>query len=231
MYFELLRPYLVMLHSFRIIRVLTAVCVFLLAIALYLSIWVVSPDYEQGENARILYVHVPAAWMSLIIYVCISITSMSFLLVKHPIFHLLTKIGLRLGALFTALTLFTGCFWGKPMWGTFWVWDARLTSVLILLFIYLGALRFASISADIASMFICIGLINIPIIKFSVNWWNTLHQPSSISQFGTSIHISMLVPLLLMFASFVLLSFVFLCIEVRCFILHSSTIFLNKQNR
>lgn len=231
MYLELLRPYLVMLNSSRVIQVITAACVFLVVITLYLSIWVVPSDYQQGENARILYVHVPAAWMSLLIYICISITSIFFLLTKHPIFHFLTKIGLKLGTLFTVLTLFTGCLWGKPMWGTFWVWDARTTSVFILLLIYLGALRFASISVEIASMFVCVGLMNIPIIKFSVNWWNTLHQPSSISQFGTSIHVSMLVPLLLMFISFVLITLVLLCIEIRRLILDSSTISLQKQNR
>jgi heme exporter protein CcmC len=197
--------------------------------AFYLSTWVVPSDFQQGENYRIIYVHVPAAWMSLLIYTGITLTSVLFLLTKHPILHLFTRIGSKLGALFTVLTLITGCFWGKPMWGTFWVWDARLTSVLILFFIYLGALRFHEISAEVASVFICIGLINIPIIKFAVNWWNTLHQPSSISQFGTSIHISMLVPILLMFTSFVLISLIILLVEIRLFILNSYSSSLTKQ--
>jgi len=108
-----------------------------------------------------------------------------------------------------------------PMWGTFWVWDARLTSVLIMLFIYIGAIRFSEFSAEIGCIFICIGLINIPIIKFSVNWWNTLHQPSSITQFGSSIHISMLLPIFFMFLSFLFLSAIFLFLETRKFILQS----------
>jgi heme exporter protein C len=115
------------------------------------------------------------------------------------------------------------------MWGTFWVWDARLTSVLILFFIYLGALRFQEFSADVASIFICIGLINIPIIKFSVNWWNTLHQPSSISQFGTSIHISMLIPILLIFTSFFFLTGISSILETRRIILSFSGFSVKNQ--
>ena len=120
-------------------------------------------------------------------------------------------------------------FWGKPMWGTFWVWDARLTSVLILFFIYLGVLRFQQFSADVASISICIGLINIPIIKFSVNWWNTLHQPSSISQFGISIHISMLIPILLILTSFFCLSGIFFILETRQIILSFSSFSVKSQ--
>jgi heme exporter protein CcmC len=229
MYFEILRPFLVMSSSFHYMSFLITISYFLLTMAFYLSTWVVPSDFQQGENYRIIYVHVPAAWMSLLIYTGITLTSVLFLLTKHPILHLFTRIGSKLGALFTVLTLITGCFWGKPMWGTFWVWDARLTSVLILFFIYLGALRFHEISAEVASVFICIGLINIPIIKFAVNWWNTLHQPSSISQFGTSIHISMLVPILLMFTSFVLISLIILLVEIRLFILNSYSSSLTKQ--
>ena len=115
------------------------------------------------------------------------------------------------------------------MWGTFWVWDARLTSVLILFFIYLGVLRFQQFSADVASIFIRIGSINIPIIKFSVNWWNTLHQPSSISQFGTSIHISMLIPILLILISFLCLSGIFFILETRQIILSFSSFSVESQ--
>jgi heme exporter protein CcmC len=154
----------------------------------------------------IFYVHVPAARMSLLIYIAMAISSELFLLTKHLLFQLFSKTSAKIGALFTLFTLITGGFWGKPMWGTFWAWDTRLTSVLILFFIYPGALRFQEFSADVASIFICIGLINIPIIKFSVNWWNTLHQHSSISQFGTSIHISMPIPILLISTSFFFLT-------------------------
>ena len=229
MYLEILRPSSLMLASFRSIEVFIAIFYFWLAMAILLSSWVAPSDFQQGENYRIIFVHVPAAWMSLLIYICITTSSVLFLLTKHPICHLFTQTGGKIGTLFTMLTLVTGCFWGKPMWGTFWVWDARLTSVLILLFIYLGALCFANISADIASIFLCIGLINIPIIKFSVNWWNTLHQPSSISQFGASIHISMLIPIFMMFAVFVLISIVLCLLEMRQFICKSYCISLSKR--
>jgi heme exporter protein CcmC len=174
-------------------------------------------------------VHVPAAWMSLLIYIAMAVSSVLFLLTKHPLFQLFSKSGAKIGALFTVFTLLTGGFWGKPMWGTFWVWDARLTSVLISFFIYSGAPRFQQFSADVASIFICIGLINIPIIKFSVNWWNTLHQPSSISQFGTSIHISMLIPILLILTSFFCLSGIFFILETRQIILSFSSFSVKSQ--
>lgn len=231
MYFEILRPFFFMLASSRVYPYVLSITYFFLAIALYLSTWVAPSDFQQGENYRIIYVHVPAAWMSILVYIIISFTSFLFLVTKHPIFNLFSQIGAKLGILWTLLTLLTGCFWGKPMWGTFWVWDARLTSVLILLFIYLGALRFNEISAEIGSIFICIGCLNIPIIKFSVNWWNTLHQPSSISQFGTSIHISMLLPILFMFLTFLLLAFVLLLIETRQFILKSYSLSLRRDQR
>lgn len=230
MYFQFLRPYSVMLGSFRYTSVLTVLCLFVLTTGLYLSTLVAPSDFQQGENYRMMFVHVPAAWMSLLLYIGITITSVLFLLTKHPVFHFFTQTGSKMGTVFTLLTLVTGSFWGKPMWGTFWVWDARLTSVLILLFIYMGALLLQRrTSADIASIFLCIGLLNIPIIKFSVNWWNTLHQPSSISQFGASIHISMLVPILLMFLGFLLVCAVLFCVELRQFILKSYSVSLSKQ--
>lgn len=229
MYFEVLRPFFFMLGSYRSYPFMIALSLFLLAIALYLSTWVAPSDFQQGENYRIIYVHVPAAWMSIIIYLLISFTSFLFLITKHPILNLFSQTGAKIGFLWTLLTLLTGCFWGKPMWGTFWVWDARLTSVLILLFIYLGVLRFNEISPEIASIFTCIGLLNIPIIKFSVNWWNTLHQPSSISQFGTSIHISMLIPILFMFLTFFLFALILVLIDTRKFILTSYSISLKRD--
>nr|QIA60649.1 cytochrome c biogenesis C [Metacalypogeia alternifolia] len=219
MYVPLLRPFLFMCCSSRYAQILIGFCWFLTAIAIYLSIWVAPSDFQQGENYRIIYVHVPAAWMSLLIYIAMAISSVSFLLTKHPLFQLFSKTGAKIGASFTWFTLVTGGFWGKPMWGTFWVWDARLTSVLISFFIYPGALRFQEFSADVASISTCIGPINIPIIKFSVNWWNTLHQPSSISQFGTSIHISMPIPIFLIFASSFFLTGILFILETRQIIL------------
>ena len=219
MYVPLLRPFLFMRCSFRYARILIGFCRFLTAIAIYSSIWVAPSDFQQGENYRIIYVHVPAAWMSSLIYIAMAISSVLFSLTKHPLFQLFSETGAKTGASFTLFTLVTGGFWGKPMWGTFRVWDARLTPASISFFIYLGALRFQEFPADVASISICIGLINIPIIKFSVNWWNTLHQPSSISQFGTSIHISMPIPIFSIFASFFSSTGIFFISETRQIIL------------
>lgn len=217
MYWNLLRPVNFMITSFRLLQqpIGLGFTFFVFIIAFYLSTLVAPSDFQQGESYRIIFLHVPAAWMSLFFYILISITSLFYLLTNHPIFHFFTIIGTKIGILSTIITLITGSLWGKPMWGTFWVWDARLTSVLILLFIYIGALAFGKISPEIGSIFICIGLINIPIIKFSVNWWNTLHQPSSISPFGSSIHLEMLFPIFLMFSSFLLVAFMFVFIEIR----------------
>nr|ANY30613.1 cytochrome c biogenesis C [Enhalus acoroides] len=190
---------------------------FLTAMAIYFSLWVAPLDLQQGGNSRILYVHVPVAWMSIVVYIATAINSFLFLLTKHPLF--LRGTGIEIGAFFTLLTLVTGGFWGRPMWGTFWVWDARGTSVFILFLIYLGALCFQKLSVELASIFICVGLIDIPIIKFSVNWWNTLHQPGSISRFGTSIHLSMLIPILSNFANFLFFTSFLFVLETRLLIL------------
>lgn len=230
MYFELLRPFSVMFFSFRILPACVPVCLCICALGLYSSCWVAPSDFQQGENARIMSIHVPAAWTSLIIYGSMTLTSILFLLTKHPLFHLLTQTGCQCGALFTFLTLVTGCLWGKPMWGTFWVWDARLTSVLILFLIYLGVMRLNRISAEIASLFVCLGFLNIPIIKFSVNWWNTLHQASSISQFGTSIHISMLIPICVLFLCFMCFCVSIFLLETRRSILYHYTDSLLKRH-
>nr|ANY30588.1 cytochrome c biogenesis C [Luronium natans]ANY30594.1 cytochrome c biogenesis C [Hydrocleys nymphoides] len=192
---------------------------FFTGMAIYLSLWVAPLDLQQGGNSRILYVHVPVAWMSIVVYIATAINSFLFLLTKHPLFLRSSGTGIEIGAFFTLLTLVTGGFWGRPMWGTFWVWDARGTSVFILFFIYLGALCFQKLSVELASIFICVGLIDIPIIKFSVNWWNTLHQPGSISRFGTSIHLSMLIPILSNFANFLFLTFFLFVLETRLLIL------------
>jgi len=225
MYFELLRPFSVMFLSYHILPVVSSVFCFVLALGLYSCCWSPS-DFQQLEHVRILYIHVPAAWMSLVLYVLVTLTSLLYLITKHPLFHLITQTGCQIGALFTLLTLVSGCLWGKPMWGTFWAWDARNTSVLILLFIYLTAMRLQS--AEIGSIFVCLGFLNIPIIKFSVNWWTTLHQPSSITQFGTSIHASMLIPILIIcicFACFVCIVFI---IQTRRIILDHGSIKLTR---
>jgi len=166
-------------------------------------------DYQQGESVRIMYVHVPAAWMALFIYVCLAGASAVALIWKHPLADLAAKASSPIGACFTFIALATGALWGKPMWGAWWVWDARLTSMLILLFLYLGHMALANAFEDSergaksAAILALVGVINIPIIKFSVDWWNTLHQPASVMRMdGPAIHPSMLTPLLLMALAF-----------------------------
>ncbi|KAI3994241.1 hypothetical protein MKX01_012498 [Papaver californicum] len=167
--------------------------------------------------------------MSILVYLVTAINSSFFLLTKHPLFLRSSGTGTEIGAFYTFFTLVTGAFWGRPMWGTFWVWDARLTSVLILFLIYLGALRFQKLSVELASISICVGPIDIPIIKFSVNWWNTLHQPGSISRSGTSIHVSMLIPILSNFANSPFFTLFFFVLETRLLILSLHPLFGSRH--
>jgi len=187
---------------------LAAMSVFL-GWGLWLALYASPPDYQQGEAVRIMYVHVPAAWMALFVYVVVAAGSISFLIWRHPLGELIAEAAAPIGACFTALALVTGSLWGQPMWGTWWVWDARLTSVLILFFLYLGYMGLRNAFDDpvkggrAASLLAIIGTINLPIIKFSVDWWNTLHQPASVMRLGgPTIHPDMLWPLLIMAAGF-----------------------------
>ncbi len=189
---------------------------------LVLGLFFAPPDYQQGESVRIMYVHVPSAWMALAIYTTIAVASGFFLVWKVPLADVLARAAAPIGAGFTLVTLVTGSLWGKPTWGTWWVWDARLTSVLILFFLYLGyialqnAFEDSSRSAKAAAVLALIGFVNVPIIKWSVDWWHTLHQPASIVRFdGPTIHASMLTPLLLMTVGFTAFFVVLLLIRVR----------------
>ncbi len=186
-----------------------ALSILLGAIGLYTGLVMAPPDYQQGETVRIMYIHVPAAWMSTMVYGFMALSSLIYLVWKHNLADLLARQAAAIGAVFTAITLITGMLWGKPMWGAYWVWDARLTSVLLLLFLYVGYIALHQLAphqdrSKVACAWLClIGAINLPIIKFSVDWWNTLHQPASIIRAGgPSIDNSMLVPLLLMIAAF-----------------------------
>ncbi|MGF1461712.1 MAG: heme ABC transporter permease [Maricaulaceae bacterium] len=163
------------------------------------------PDYQQGDSVRIMYVHVPAAWMSLAIYTVIAAAGLVSFVWRHPLADVAGKCAAPLGACFTFLALVTGALWGKPTWGTWWVWDARLTSVLVLFFLYLGLMAlWRSIddqtkAARIAGIAAMVGWINVPIIKFSVDWWNSLHQPASVFRpDGPTIDASLLWPLAIM---------------------------------
>jgi heme exporter protein C len=195
--------------SARILPWSTGLAVILIGTGLYLGFVVAPADYQQGESVRIMYVHVPSAWMALFIYTTMAVASAVGLIWKHPLADLTAKSSAPIGAGFTFAALVTGSLWGQPMWGTWWVWDARLTSVLVLFFLYLGYLALwqafddPSRGAKAAAILALVGFVNVPIIKFSVDWWNTLHQPASVLRMeGPSIDIAMLVPLLLMATGF-----------------------------
>ena len=178
---------------------------------LYYAILNSPPDYLQGDSMRIMYVHVPAAWLALSSYSFLALSCIAWFIFRNPIFNLFAKSIAPIGALFTLIALVTGSIWGKPTWGTWWAWDARLTSMLILFFLYVAYIMTWQIivnkdlAAKISAALGIIGFINIPIIKFSVDWWNTLHQPATISKLSApSIHISMLTPLMLMTFAYIL---------------------------
>ena len=190
----------------------TALAAVAVAAGLYFAFAASPPDYQQGQTVRIMYVHVPAAWMAMFAYACVAVASAIGLVWRHPVAHVLARAAAPVGACFTLICLATGSLWGKPMWGAWWVWDARLTSVLILFFLYLGFIALANAFDEpsrgerSAAILALVGAINLPVIKFSVDWWNTLHQPASVSKLGMpSIHVSMLIPLLLMAAGFMML--------------------------
>lgn len=194
----------------------------LIAVGLYLALFGSPADYQQGESVRIMYVHVPAAWMALMCYSSMAVASAVGFIWKHPLADVAAKSAAPIGAAFTFLALVTGSLWGKPMWGTWWAWDARLTSVLILFFMYLGymalwgAIDDKARAARIAAIACLVGFINIPIIKFSVDWWNSLHQPASVMRGGgPSIHGSMLTPLLLVGLGYSLLFAALLLVAMR----------------
>ncbi|MBM3512620.1 MAG: heme ABC transporter permease [Alphaproteobacteria bacterium] len=186
----------------------TAIAVAAFVIGLPLALVFSPPDYQQGETVRIMYVHVPAAWMSLMVYMVIAGSSAAFLIWRHTVAHLIARASAPLGAMFAAVCLISGMLWGQPMWGTFWVWDARLTSVLILFFIYIGYIALLDAFDDpergdrAAAILALVGSVNVPIIHFSVEWWSTLHQGTIITMDGLTLSGDMARPLLIMVAGF-----------------------------
>ncbi len=205
-------------------------CAWLSALALAAGlVWglvIAPPDYQQGESVRIMYVHVPAAWMALFVYTVIAAASASSLIWRHPLADIIAKAAAPLGAGFTLVALVTGALWGKPMWGAYWVWDARLTSVLILFFLYLGHMALGGAFDDptrgarAAAILALVGFVNVPIIKYSVEWWSTLHQPASVLRLGgPTIHPSMLAPLALMALAFTFYFLAVLFVRTRSEIL------------
>jgi heme exporter protein C len=195
--------------SGRLVPWLAAAAAVLAAAGLYLSWFVAPADYQQGQTVRIMFLHVPAAWLALFFYVLMAASALGTLIWRHPLADVSQKAAAPIGAAFTLICLFTGALWGKPMWGTYWVWDARLTSMLVLFLMYCGILALwrtidePARAARAVSILTLIGVVNLPVIKFSVDWWNTLHQPASVLRLdGPAIHPSMLYPLLVMAAGF-----------------------------
>jgi len=197
-----------------------------LAVGLIFALYLSPNDYQQGSTVRIMYVHVPSAWLALLTFAIMTIYSIIALAFKIPFGFIINSAVAPIGAIFTLICLVTGSLWGKPMWGTWWVWDARLTSVAILFIIYLiiiiinFSFENRDIREKIVAVFVIIGSINLPIIKFSVDWWNTLHQPASISKLSSpSIDPSMLRPLLIMTVAFMLIGFLIALIRIKSEIL------------
>jgi heme exporter protein C len=198
----------------RILPWMAAATVFMLALGLNQALLVAPDDYQQGATVKIMFLHVPAAWLGMFCWGLMSVAALGTLVWRHPLADVAGKAAAPIGAGFTLLCLVTGSLWGRPMWGTYWVWDARLTSVLILFLLYLGVIALwrtvedPSRAARAAAILTLVGAINLPIIKFSVDWWNTLHQPASVLRLaGPSIHPAILTPLIVMALAFMLLFF------------------------
>ncbi|MDH3690629.1 MAG: heme ABC transporter permease [Gammaproteobacteria bacterium] len=193
----------------RLVPWIGVVCVVLVLIGLYWGLVIAPADYQQGDSYRIIFIHVPSAWMSLFIYMVMAVCSAIGLIWHIKLAEVVAISSAPIGASFTFLALATGSLWGKPMWGTWWVWDARLTSELLLLFLYFGvialynAIEDKRVASRAAGILAIVGVVNIPIIHYSVQWWNTLHQGPTVTKFDTpSIDISMLIPLLIMAVAF-----------------------------
>ena len=210
----------------RLIPWLGAACLLFMLAGLYYGLIVAPPDYQQGDSYRIMFIHVPAAWMSMFVYVVMAGAGLIGLVWHIKLAEMIAISSATIGASFTFLALVTGSIWGKPMWGTWWVWDARLTSELILLFLYLGVIALYNAvddkrtAARATAILALVGVVNIPIIHFSVEWWNTLHQGSTVTKLGApSIDISMLIPLLLMAVAFKLYYALVVLMRARCEVL------------
>ena len=189
-----------------------------LVVGLYMS-FAAPEDYQQGMTVRIMFIHVPFAWLAMMVYSTMAISALGTLVWRHPLADVAAKVAAPIGATFTALALITGALWGRPMWGTYWVWDARLTSVFVLFIMYLGiialhrAMDDPGRAARSAAIITLVGVVNLPIIKFSVDWWNTLHQPASVFRAdGPTIHPTLLWPLLIMALGFTFL-FIFMHLQ------------------
>ncbi len=190
---------------------LAGASVLLLAVGLYQTFFIAPDDYQQGATVKIMFIHVPSAWLGMFGWGLMSVSALGTLVWRHPLADVAAKTAAPIGAAFTFVCLVTGALWGRPMWGTYWVWDARLTSVLVLFLMYLGVIALwrtvedPSRAGRAAAVLTLVGAVNLPIIKFSVDWWNTLHQPASVFRVGgPAIHSSILWPLSIMTLGFTL---------------------------
>jgi heme exporter protein C len=219
---RLANPARFMRMSSALLPFLAGATVLVLAVGLYLALFVAPPDYQQGESVRIMFVHVPAAWMALFVYLIVAVASAIALVWRHPLAEIAAQAAAPLGAAFTLVCLLTGSLWGRPMWGTWWAWDARMTSVLVLFFLYLGYIALVNAFDDMSrgaragSVLALVGVVNLPIIKFSVDWWNTLHQADSVFRLGgPTIDPSMLWPLMIMALGYLSLFKTLLLVRMR----------------
>ncbi len=220
--FRLANPNRFMQWSAKLLPWCAGATALLLALGIWLALFVAPADYQQGDAVRIMYVHVPAAWMASFVYAAMAIASAVALIWRHPVADIAARASAPLGAGFTLLCLVSGSLWGEPMWGTWWVWDARLTSVLVLFFLYLGYIALVNAfdeptrGARAGAILALVGAVNLPIIKFSVDWWNTLHQPASVFRLGgPTIDPAMLWPLLIMAVGFTFFYVTLLLVRMR----------------
>lgn len=201
--------------SARLLPWVAGMAALLIGIGLYLTVQA-PPDYQQGHTVKIMFIHVPCAWLAMMVYGLIAVSSCGLLIFRHPLADVSAKAAAPIGATFTLLALVTGSLWGKPMWGAYWVWDARLTSVLILFFMYLGLIALRSslddeaLAGNLTAVLAVVGTVILPIIKFSVDWWWTVHQPST--RFTSTLDPSFRVPLLVMTVGF---SFLFAAFHLK----------------
>ena len=206
-------------YIFKPVLVLSGI---LLSLGLLFSFYLSPDDYQQGSTVRIMYVHVPSAWLALLTYVIMTLYSVAALAFRMPFGFIINTAVAPIGATFTLICIVSGSLWGKPMWGTWWVWDARLTSVAILFIIYIIVV-FINLSFEnrivrekVAAIFILVGSINLPIVKFSVDWWNTLHQPATISKLSKpSIDSSMMTPLIIMTFAFIMIGLAIAILRIK----------------
>ena len=208
---QVANPARFMAYTGRLMPWLIGAAVLSVLAGLYMAWFVAPPDYQQGETVRIMFLHVPAAWLGLFFYTAMAASAVGTLVWRHPLADVSQRAAAPIGAAFTLVCLVTGSLWGKPMWGAYWVWDARLTSMLILFLLYCGIMALwrtieePAQAARAVSILTLVGAVNVPIVKFSVDWWNTLHQPASVVRMGgPAIHPTILYPLLAMAFAFTL---------------------------